>query len=499
MLVGCQTNPETVSTIAQPKTPVVKTITNFSNSLRCMDDLFIAHAKQGIVITSDGIPDETDRIAAGTKDMLITALSKMTVKSRAVQFLDVERNGDSVFFVQTQLRKSGPVGQLPQYYVRGAITQFENDVADDGQQFSLGISPFLSLGFARDQFVSLMSLDMSIGNMQTWRIEPGLHTSNTIAIVSRSQGVNTEAVVNSVSGAFGIDNGRVEGSGQALRTLIELSMIELLGKLTKVPYWRCLELESTDPRFEETARDWYDAMAPEERVRAVQAGLQRLAEYDGPVDGTVSPRLRQAINRYKAVNELVPDGRVGFGLYYSLLTTDVLTRKSAPATDAATQTTAPVLPESPIGLSVRPAYQAGRALRAGDRIRFEVSVAQDADVYCYYEYLDKGQWNVARIFPSQFQPEKRLRAGQSIQLPPPSDPFSIELTSTGEEESVGCVATAKPYLPAQRPEFLDLDAFEPLTRFNLNRMFYVFWAHQQADYLNSDFQTVTFMVRDKVS
>ncbi len=68
-----------VQTSAAPKTPAIKTITNFTQSLRCMDELFYAYGKQGIAITSAGIPDETGKVKTGTKEMLITAVSKMLI------------------------------------------------------------------------------------------------------------------------------------------------------------------------------------------------------------------------------------------------------------------------------------------------------------------------------------------------------------------------------------------------------------------------------------
>jgi len=77
-----------------PKTPSVRTITNFTQSLHCMDELFLANGKQGIVITSAGIPDATGKARAGDKEMMISALSKMTMKSGAFEFIDLT-NGAS--------------------------------------------------------------------------------------------------------------------------------------------------------------------------------------------------------------------------------------------------------------------------------------------------------------------------------------------------------------------------------------------------------------------
>ena len=65
---------------AGPKVPATKTITSFTQALRCMDQLFLAHGKQGIVITSAGVPDETGKVRTGTKEMVITAVAKQKLR-----------------------------------------------------------------------------------------------------------------------------------------------------------------------------------------------------------------------------------------------------------------------------------------------------------------------------------------------------------------------------------------------------------------------------------
>ncbi len=81
---------------AAPRAPAVKTITNFSQALRCMDELFLAFDKRGIVITSAGIPDETGKVRTGTKEMLITAVAKMTMRSGAFDFIDLHSGADDL-------------------------------------------------------------------------------------------------------------------------------------------------------------------------------------------------------------------------------------------------------------------------------------------------------------------------------------------------------------------------------------------------------------------
>ncbi|MFP3632932.1 hypothetical protein SB776_40700, partial [Burkholderia sp. SIMBA_045] len=66
-LGACVTSGEQATVVQKPKTPPVRTVSNFSEALRCMDTLMWNHGKRDIFITSNGIPDATGRVAGGTK------------------------------------------------------------------------------------------------------------------------------------------------------------------------------------------------------------------------------------------------------------------------------------------------------------------------------------------------------------------------------------------------------------------------------------------------
>ena len=89
LLAGCAT-PEQAPEIAQPKTLPVRNLTSFSDSLRYMDALLAQFGVQDLVITSAGLPDATGEISTGTKDMLISTISRMSVRSGAFRFVDFD-------------------------------------------------------------------------------------------------------------------------------------------------------------------------------------------------------------------------------------------------------------------------------------------------------------------------------------------------------------------------------------------------------------------------
>jgi len=165
----CQDIGAEVTGSAAPKTPAIKTITNFTQSLRCMDELFYAYGKQGIAITSAGIPDETGKVKTGTKEMLITAVSKMTVKSNAFDFIDFHSAADDLAALFAARGEESRT--MPDYYIRGSITQMDDSTVrkNKGAGFSL---PFLDIGASKDDSYDLISMDISIGNAATRKIRP---------------------------------------------------------------------------------------------------------------------------------------------------------------------------------------------------------------------------------------------------------------------------------------------------------------------------------------
>ncbi|MEL6317989.1 MAG: peptidoglycan-binding protein, partial [Pseudomonadota bacterium] len=297
---SCATAPGKVATIGQPKTPVARTITNFSHAKRCMDRLFAENGRRGLLITADEIPDATQSVSVGARDMVISALSDMSLHSGAFDFFTVEPASGAIVTLQEQFSPLNRLdaARVPRVYIRGSISQSDNNVATDGAQASVTL-PNVSLGVGRNQAAGTISIDLQIARLASRTIVPGVTASNTITIVSSDESQSARGLIN--GGSFGaglsvsLGSSEREGRGQAVRTLMDYSLIELVGKWTKVPYQRCLELPSTDPAVMQTARERYDDLDPEARTRAVQIALAATGEYAGPANGVMSLELQDAV------------------------------------------------------------------------------------------------------------------------------------------------------------------------------------------------------------
>lgn len=314
---------------SRPKTGPTKTITNFSSALRCMDGLFQAFGKQGILITGGGIPDETGKVRTGTKDMMISAVSAMSRNSGAFEFVDLHAAGGDLGQLFA-LRGNAP-RRVPNFYIRGSITQMDENVLSKTKAggISLGSDTRgsdssdilgLALGASTTEVADMMSMDISIGDVASRRILPLTTTSNTMVITKSSRSMEGGNTFGKVGLSFNMDRSQAQGQGATTRALLELSLIEALGKFTQVPYWRCLDTDITNPLIRQQASEGFAAMREPERILFVQRKLGGgMNRYRGPVDGVMNPELKQAIAEYQAAAGLVASGRIDFDLYASLI------------------------------------------------------------------------------------------------------------------------------------------------------------------------------------
>jgi curli biogenesis system outer membrane secretion channel CsgG len=431
-------------TAVGPKAPAVKTVTNFTQALRCMDQLFLAFDKRGIVLTSGGIPDETGKVRTGTKEMLITAVSKMTMQSGAFEFIDFHSGADDLGSLFAM--RGGSPTKIPDYYIRGSITQMDDNAVRNSKGWGVSL-PFLDFGSSEDQAYDLVSMDISVGEAASRRILPETSTSNTMVIKKGGNSKEGGGKLGKIGLSFNLDMSATEGIGATTRALLELSIIEALGKFTRVPYWKCLDVDSTNPMMMDQAREWYDVAKEADRITFFQRKLSGMNRYKGPIDGKLSPELKDVIAEYQAAVGLIADGRTNFDLYYSLLddTQNKLAelpamparRESSPMLSGApAPVQEPVAAASGAGFRLNLSSERGAkpTYRVGEFLNLTMGATGNGTAYCYYQ---DAQSNVARIFPNQFYPNSMISPSSVVKLP--AGGFKIKFDRPGRER-VACIA-----------------------------------------------------------
>ena len=439
------------------KNAPVKTITSFSQALRCMDELFLSFGKQGIIITSAGMPDETGKVNTGTKEMLISTISRMTLKSSAFEFIDFHSKNDDL---ATLFASTGDADRKrPDYYIRGSITQMDDNAVrtNKGAGFSL---PFLDFGVSKDDSFDVVSMDMSIGEVNSRRILPNTSTSNTMVIKKSGRSGEAGGKLFKLGMSFNVDISRSEGVGSTTRALVELGLIETLGKFTQVPYWKCLDTDLTNPAIRTQALEDFESMKDKDRILFVQRKLGgSMNRYRGPMNGVMNDQLKTAVSEYQVSVGLVADGKINFDVYASLI--DDIQNQLAAVSKVAPEPQAyvPPPPQAVTTPSVATPYSAGAApfmlnlqtdrggkptFKVGEFLNMSMSMNGNGTAYCYYEDVTK---TTARIFPNQFQADAWMKAGNIVRLA--GGGFKIRFDQPGRER-IACVAADRELLvPSQ--------------------------------------------------
>jgi hypothetical protein len=471
-----------------PDAPVQRTITNFDDALVCMDMLLIDNGIRDVVVLTEDMVDNTKRANVGTRDMLISSVSDMTRRSRAIRLVTF---GSDVKNLQDWLKNSGGHQNVynfqPDYNIRGSLTQMDEGLASGQASVNAQVG-FLSGGKQGSANTALVGLDVSIMSTKTMELLPGVTSRNSVLLQRSGEGSNFGVSIGgqqqgqqqqggqpqgggAMQGTmdnktFGISYNfsvsRSEGLGGGVRNLVELATIELFGKLLRIPYWQCLGVQATHPMVKREIGDWYFNLVEEGKlVKYMQNQLRIMGRYNGPVDGKPNKEFNESLKSLAAANKLPAPQTVDeqlFSLVVNLpnknakrsskqlafLSDDEMLKKFAsksnpkqPGTKVATRSInlADESSWKPIGVEFV-GSSVEKKPRNGEPLTLSVKTNQDAYLYCYLT-SDKDR-STMRIFPNPANSDPWVGANQEVVIPGGN---GLGLKVAASLDSVACFAS----------------------------------------------------------
>lgn len=316
LLPACEITPAVLAPdFAQPKTAPARNFTSFDGALRCMDRLLAAKGQQPVYISSTGIPDETRRISVAADDMLINALNRMNRTSHAYIFLDQGLvRADGLIDLLVVQRENPP---RPSYYIRGAISQLDGDVGVTDVEVGfdddiLDDEDFIQVEADNRGDLSVVSVDLHLVAYPSRQIVPGASVSNSMVVRERRFGLDAFGLIAVTGLEFDLQIDRIESNGQAVRNLIEVSAIELIGRHSGIPFWKCLSGDNTNARLNSGTEHQFVAKSESERVIEAQRALITLKKLAVQPTGKLDKKTRSAIAVFQAEENLLVNGRVDF-------------------------------------------------------------------------------------------------------------------------------------------------------------------------------------------
>jgi Domain of unknown function (DUF4384) len=491
-----------------PERPSTKNITNFSDSLRCMDTQFINFGIGGITLLSEEITDATKKVNAGTKDMLITAISRMSARSRAIKMIAYGSDSTNTMSMLREKESKSMVENLPQFAIRGSISQLDESIGKktEGLGLSLGGSGREAInaannannastagqaaqsatsapakgpiafggGMGRAAVASYneLGLDLNMIRVSDLSVINGVNASNKVAILRSGVGTEGEAEYFKFGFNFQTNLSKSEGQSQALRNLVELAAIELLGKLTKVPYWKCLGADEKQEAVKDQINEWFTTLysSDNDLIEYWQDQMRVRGLFTGDVNGEVDDNFKNAIIAYRTALGMERAAKLGEDFFTAYLSADhaVTLPKARLALTAMLAPQNPVVAavtEGPLSLKFAIANAQGELATAslfkkGEPYNVKLQATANADAYCYIQD-DKGA--ISRFFPNRFSPLAAVGPAQARQIPSVGDKFTMRASRTGQEEKIMCLAIPKQLANKELPAALKVADFEPVS------------------------------------
>ena len=434
------------SAAAGPKALPQRNLTHFADGLRCMDDMMFRFGVRDVSVMIEEMQDQSRRLGAGTRDMMVSAVADMTRRSRGVRLVTFGQDNQNIVQLLSIAQRLNDFKVVPQYDIRGSITQFDEDVTRKQASVGLSILPAIfGLRAANNSQASVLGFDASVVTTNDLSLVPGASSKNTVVVTRDDKGIGDgQAQIRNGSLSFSFGVARNEGVAQSLRNMIELATIELTGKLLRLPYWTCLNIDSNNPEVLREMEDWFfSVQGTPELTRFFQEQLRNRKFYDGPADGAGNSATNEALAAYRKGLGQAPDGEPDLELFKAFLLRPIpkapvkpfVAEKPAPGTTAA-------VVAAPSAKEVKLAVQLSKTrYRKGDPIEMTVSTAQPGYVYCFVQSPATGK--IQRIFPNRFARDPRVEANTPIVLPG-AQGFKVTAGAQGEkQQAVGCLATER--------------------------------------------------------
>jgi len=448
--------------VKNPKDRPALNSTGFKSALRCMDYLMISYGVKNLSILVEDLPDSTRKVKASAKDMVISAVSQMSRRGRAIDLVAYSINDQPLGAIIGLGTRDRLIETPPDFTIRGSISQFDDNIVKKEGQAGINIGA-VTIGAAAQGQADIVGLDLSVIETSSLLLVPGVTSTNSMQILKKGSGGDVEVNTRKLGLNFNFVLSQSEGKAQALRTLIELATIELIGKLTKIPYWSCIGAPVTSDAVQFEISDWWETLAGDTESLVAYFQQQMIARglYEGAINGIIDDALIHSIEIYQQAMGLPADASLNLEFFQAYLGADhTATQKVAVNLKANNPGPAPealsngVEKDASVVAAVGSTQGAGGQVASGEPVfifiggsqgpntvhrsgqPFSVDVAVDQDTYLYCYLVDDNKVP-NQFFPNVLQPQPLVKAGSRLQFPG-EFPFQLRASQRGITETIAC-------------------------------------------------------------
>jgi peptidoglycan hydrolase-like protein with peptidoglycan-binding domain len=294
-----------------------------------------------IYITSSQITNFTsDRsISSGSTEMLISALSKMAIRSGGVRYVAFGPDIQNVLTLQGA-HPNNKTFRAPDFFIRGGLTEFNKslwnaqngvgtsvemnggNIQSAGLSFLVRKKKDITKSISLDASFGTLTMDLNAGFVSDLQMIPGVSSSNTLAMQNRAgKSITGDISLANLGLSYSLSDNVSEDFNEVMRSLIQVGAIEIVGKLQGVPYWRCLaNAGMVEQKDQELQKAFIERSTKDEveLIRSAQTALRDLKYYKGELNGRLDYATQEGLQAYQQQMGLLATGHLTYETFRML-------------------------------------------------------------------------------------------------------------------------------------------------------------------------------------
>ena len=242
-----KTSDEEVDQMDKDISGLGKRVTRYEDSLDQFGIMLEAYDLQKIKIQSKPIRNQTAEkgLPDDVRTIVETSINKIRRQITLIPY-------DPVYYTAEVTTGGQIVRTLPDVVIDGGLSEFDKDMIEKERELKAEAQVKKGdwgskadqdggAGYKAKSGVSRLGLDLHLLNYATQAAIPGKQASNTVNIRKTQLGWSVGYYFQGCGLSFEYSLKKQQGLHSAIRLLVEMSVMEILGKYYDVPYWRCIE------------------------------------------------------------------------------------------------------------------------------------------------------------------------------------------------------------------------------------------------------------------
>ncbi len=300
--------------VALKEEPPEKKVTSFTDALTALGSMSEIYGSQYLKLQSKEIADNTGTAGASGGEIPrdVTEILQSTLNAIGGRITYIPYNPS---FIQNQMvtgYSSFDDKLIPDVVISGGITEFDRGLETRGSNVDAGAqvdwtgapswvpSTTTAIDYGAAEKFGLASITLDF-NMIDFKTMSGIAHMQTVNTIKVHKAVSEQELGITLFGpTFGLKGSikKVQGRHAAVRMLVQLSMIQIIGKYLMLPYWTLLPNAEPDQVVMDQLKRYYYDLAESDRVIKIQE-LLFIQGYDVTINGILDQKTIAAIQKIK--------------------------------------------------------------------------------------------------------------------------------------------------------------------------------------------------------